>query len=501
MCFTFRCACCTASARPQFTFVESFLAHVHPPTHTHLLHHRVLLPRYWAAAEQLLPEYNLRHLAALATARAKLGNMPTRRWCRSLWRAVHVQLQQLLLASTRASTAAGEANAACSSNSSSSALHEQQQAAAAAFQTLLPSSEVLSPAVVSQLLWGAGKLWQKAPVPWPCLRLLLAAAVATMPQCSLTGLTAVGVGLRAMLHSNSMVAKSGMALRQLRTRQARQRKPGLNPQHGSLRLQQKRAKSSGSSYKHRHRTRSVRRLQQQAQRPVAYKSSSSRQRLAHSDGIRRRAAAARATSHELWQLACPLWAAWFCRGTQLLLLQANSQAVAPQPPPPSSAASIPKRHARQAAGLCSSEDISVQLRVVVALRLQPPAEWLHAVVAAAQQQVPHSSSEQLSWLLLDLLKVVEHSTSLPGVTVEQLLPKSFVAAVLSRARVVHASSGEGGWSPAQMQRLQSVFRRLRQCSGAAVSASEWQQWLRLMMQWRASQGLPALTLLLPTTQQ
>lgn len=476
---------------------------------------RILLPRYWAAAQQLLPQCNLQYLTVLYGARAKLGQLPTRDWSRSFWRAVLHTLEQVatgqqLIAGHAAAHSDGRPDAASlaiasssscagtsrdcgtsssnrtrsSSQGSSAAAHaslqEQQEseAAAAAALQVFPQG-VLQPSVVAELLWSAGKLWQQAPVPWGCLRLLLAAAVTVMPHCSFAGLTAIGLGLMSMLRGMKLTAAQ-RARRLLRVR--RHRSAGLQ-----------RRQLAGPSSRGRGSSRPTLHSKQQGvlgSRGSQHRSIFIRKRSAGRNVSRGRTrqAAARLTPDRLRQIAAPLWSAWFDRSSQLLL-QARESPVQPG----GSAASILLPHQQQQqpvqqqqrvqgqVELCCFQ-VSLQLRVVAAWRSQAPPAWVDAVLGFLQDRTAQCSSEELSWVLLDLLKVLQHTTPCRDIS----LPQGFVSAVLSRARVLHAVDGKG-WQQPQMQRLQSAFRRLR--AAGAVSQAEWQQWVLLLRLWRANQGM------------
>jgi len=451
---------------------------------------RILLPRYWAAAQQLLPQCNLQYLTVLYGARAKLGQLPTRDWSRSLWRAIRQTLQQLAAGqdsiagraaahspddAASLSTASSSSCADTSSNSSSrtsssqgpsaaahASLQEQQESEAAALQ-VFPKG-VLQPSVVAELLWAAGKLWQQAPVPPGCLRLLLAAAVAVMPHCSFAGLTAIGLGLMSMLRGMKLTA----AQRARRLWRVRGRRSA-----GLQRKQLARASSRGR--------------RSSTQQGVL----ASRGRQGHRRGVglnvsrgRTRLAAAGLSPDRLRQIAAPLWSAWFGRSSQLLL-QARRSPV--QPAGAAASTLLPPQQQQQQPPVQGQVDlccfqVSLQLRVVAAWRLQAPPAWVDAVLGFLQESTGQCSSEELSWLLLDLLKVLQHITPCRSIS----LPQGFVSAVLSRARVLHAVDGKG-WQQPQMQRVQCAFRRLR--AAGAVSQAEWQQWVLLLRLWRANQGM------------
>jgi hypothetical protein len=213
-------------------------------------------------------------------------------------------------------------------------------------------------------------------------------------------------------------------------------------------------------------------------------------------------------SQELSQLVRPVWDVWFARSTELLLQAAATAAAAAGLAGSSASILTEQQHqqqlhrpagsagkhtqqqqqqqqVKQVRGLLSCKDLSLQLRVVAALQLQPPADWLAAVVAVAEMQVSSSSAEALSWLLLDLVKVQQ---GLQGPSRAQL-PEGFVLSVLRRAWVLHESHQGLGLKQQQLLRLQSGMRKLRE--GGDAGDIEWQQWQRLLELWRVNQGLAA----------
>lgn len=136
--------------------------------------------------------------------------------------------------------------------------------------------------------------------------------------------------------------------------------------------------------------------------------------------------------------------------------------------------------------LLRCQDVSLQLRVVAALQLQPPADWLAAVVRVTHPLVSSCGAEALSWLLPDLLRLQQRgSCSSGGVQ----LPQGFVMDVLRRAWVLQDSAG---LTQQQVLRLQSAMKQLRAAGscggGGGVDSVEWQQWQRLMRVWRANSG-------------
>lgn len=162
----------------------------------------------------------------------------------------------------------------------------------------------------------------------------------------------------------------------------------------------------------------------------------------------------------------------------------------------------------------SCRELSLQLRVVASLKLRPPADWLDAMQSAVHSQLSSCSAEELSWLVLDLVKLHvaaasaaqpahaagnRNSSSLSTTgfssrdTPLLLLPQGFVQAVLCRAGVLHDSSG---LNPHQMRRLQAAFRQLMQLHqqeqeerGLVLSEGEVHQWQRLLYVWKVSQGM------------
>jgi hypothetical protein len=176
-------------------------------------------------------------------------------------------------------------------------------------------------------------------------------------------------------------------------------------------------------------------------------------------------------SRELQQLAHPLWKAWFSRSTQLLQQQQQTSTTKGERMQPQS----------QQQGLLSCRHVSHQLRVVSVLRLRPPSAWLQSVLGVLQASLASSTAEILSWVILDLSKLLQ------GCSRRVQLPEGFVAGALHRAAVLHAEQEGAGWTHAQMLRLQSAVGRLKACG--CVSAGEWRQWQRLLGLWKASQGL------------
>jgi hypothetical protein len=503
----------------------------------------VLLPRYWAAAQQLLPQCTLAHLSVLYAARAKLGVLPSKQWSSSFWSAVQDRLAQLMPvqqpcadAGDSSSTATSDSSDTSIVNSSSagklpgsqqlqhaasgSSPQEQQQALVQALRAL--PAGVLKPAVVSELTWAAGKLWGQAPVDFATLQLLMASAAAVVPACSFQLLTAIGIGIKHMV----------LGTKQLEQRQARRTGVRRFGTKRYLRTQQQQQTQQTHSSVHRHRQQTLRdskttHTRQHRRKPCSTDSSSSSRRLARARSRRRtqqKAGVAKVTLLELQQLTQPVWDAWFARSTQLLL-QAQAAAAAAavaaaaqaqqrmevsavpaasilqQPLPAASilqqpahqpqqpqqslqpAAAKPSQHQQGAARglLLSCKDVSMQLRLAAALKLRPDACWWLAAVAVAKAGIGSSTAEALSWLLLDLIKVQK----LLQQPCEQQLPQGFVWAVLQRVRVLH--EGRVGWSPMQMLRMQSAMRRLRE--GGVVSVGEWQQWQQLLGVWRANHGI------------
>lgn len=226
---------------------------------------------------------------------------------------------------------------------------------------------------------------------------------------------------------------------------------------------------------------------------------------------------ARVTSHELWQLARPVWAAWFARSTELLLLQhpgptvaaagtgstgepaasagqAHEQLLLHRPAgsaPRTDTEAMPRSCPQQQGPggvrrLLRCQDVSLQLRVVAALQLQPPADWLAAVVRVTQPLVSSCGGEALSWVLPDILRLRQRGGCSDGVQ----LPQGFVMDVLRRAWVVQDSVG---LTQQQVLRLQSAMKQLRAAGscggcGGGVDSVEWQQWQRLLRVWRANSG-------------
>jgi hypothetical protein len=350
----------------------------------------MLLPRYWAAAEQLLPACDLSELSFLLYARVKLGCMPTLPWSRSFWRAVQARLQQ------QASTAGSE----------------------------------LHPAAVSRLVWAAGQLWPQAPGPLNCAHQLLAAATAVVPHCSFDGLSAIGLGVLGM-HRGVAAAVAAAAA----------------------------AKGTASS-------------------PDVGAEAAPRARLRKQQQI-------------LLQRCQPLWVAWFERSAQLL---AEDAAAASREP---AQQQQQQRQARPHLRQVGPADATLQLRVACALRLRPPPAWTAALLAVLPRCVASCSMEQLSWLLLDLVRLQRLAPL--------QLPPGIVALCISRAAALLATdAGEQnaphGGAPssaaaaaerqcaAQMKRLQRAVGWLR--GAAAVGEPQWRQWQRVQARWRATHGLP-----------
>jgi hypothetical protein len=444
--------------------------------------YRVLLPRYWAAAEKLLPECSMDYLATLYAARVKLGVLPSKQWSNSLLAAVRDKLQSSAAALEQRPLPADMVSS--SSRSGSSGLLEQQQKHVA--------GTALKPAVVAQLVWAAGKLWEIAPLPGDTVRLLLTAVSAVLPQCGWNLLTTIGLGLKHML----------LGSRQLAEAQAQKGKPTA-----ARRLSKRRGPLAAAA---RALARRRRRRQQQQQRRLAGPAPSSRLRQGRIGAMRRRVCDG-VRSEELSQLVRLVWDAWFARSTELLLQAAATTVVAVAAAPDEgdrlagSSASILteqqqlhrpagsagkhiqqlQQQAKQVRGLLSCKDVSLQLRLVAALQLQPPADWLAAVVAVTETQVSSSSAQALSWLLLDLVRVQQ---GLQGPSRVQL-PEGFVLAVLRRDWVLHDGQQGQGLTKQQLLRLQSGMRKMRE--GGDVGDVEWQQWQRLLELWRANQGLAA----------
>lgn len=474
-----------------------FLSHLPHVVFVGCLLRRVLLPRYWAAAEQLLPQCSLEYLSVLYAARVKLGVLPSKQWSRSLLTALHDRLQALVSAQQAplTSTAAVGCGAGGSSSSSrtSLSLQEQQVAAVAALQAL--PAGMLKPTVVSELVLSAGKLWAVAPLQWKELRLLLVAATAVLPQAGWNLLTAIASGLRHMLCGNRWLAK--------------QRGRGLQLRSAAVRgPSSRRVRLSGAA-----------RAKQQHQQPQPQRRQGGRvghsSRRTRSSSARRRPLRARVTSHELWQLARPVWTAWFARSTELLLLQhacptgaagtgsrgepaalagrAHEQLRLHRPggsAPRTDAQAMPHSYLQQQGPgvrlLLRCQDVSLQLRVVAALQLQPPADWLAAVVRVTPPLVSSCGGEALSWLLPDILRLRQRGGCSDGVQ----LPQGFVMDVLRRAWVVQDSVG---LTQQQVLRLQSAMKQLRAAGscggcGGGVDGVEWQQWQRLVRVWRANSG-------------
>jgi hypothetical protein len=482
----------------------------------------------------------------LYAARAKLGVLPSKQWSISFWRAVHDRLQPLASAqqpcaapgdnsSVGITTVSTEATTATSSSAGGSpggwqvqqaaagaSLQEQQQVLVQALQAL--PSGVLKPAVVSELTWSAGKLWVQAPVDPATLQLLLAAAAAVAPACSFPLLTAIGIGIKHMLHATKQLER-----RRARRRGVRRLRTKLSARTP---LQQQRQQQTQSSVLQQQRQ-AIRaskvsratHVRQYSRKPCTSDSSSSRgARLARARSRRRarqqQAGADRVTLHGLRQLAALVWSAWFARSAQLLLQAqaavasaATAAAQAQQRVEPSA---VPATSLLQQAGPAASllqqpahrplqpyspaaaklgqhqqgaarglqlgcKDVSMQLRLVASLRLRPAPSWWLAAVAVAEAGISSSTAEALSWLLLDLIKVQQLLKQPCGMQ----LPQGFVLAVLQRVRVLHEN--RVGWSPMQMLRMQSAMRSLRE--GGVVSAGEWQQWQWLLAVWRDNQGM------------
>ena len=413
---------------------------------------RVLLPRYWAAAEQLLPDCSLRYLSVLYAARTKLGVLPSRQWSRSFWKAVRARLLDVNSATSAQQPAlaadgiAGSAYSATSSSSTSSGPGHQwkQQQTAVAGLPVSSAGGAVEAHVVSQLAWAAGKLWVQGPAPGTTLRLLLAAAVAAVPQCSFGELTAIAIGVRHILQQKT---SRRAVLRVHRKAVGAVRRGGMPAsrfaaQPAVLKLRQGHSSSS----------------------------SNSSCRLVRVKGR---------TSRELQQLAHPLWKAWFNCSTQLLQQQQQQQQQA----------STANWQQQQQVSL-NCRHVSHQLRVVSVLRLRPPSAWLQAVLAVLQAALASSTAEVLSWVLLDLSTLLQCSSSSSSSSSSSKgvqLPEGFVSGALHRAAVLHAEQEGAGWTPAQMLRLQSAVRRLKACG--CVGAVKWQQWQRLLVVWKASQGL------------
>jgi hypothetical protein len=182
-----------------------------------------------------------------------------------------------------------------------------------------------------------------------------------------------------------------------------------------------------------------------------------------------------------------LWEAWFARSSQLLQLDpkvaAQMRLQQQQPghtgcqPVNESASSVQQQQQQQRGCICSA-DISLQLFIPAHLRLTPPDAWSRAMLAATAAQLQSMNLEQLSWVVWSVTRL--------GLATQ--LPPGWLCAMLVRIGSVRSKPGSSSnISSASMLRLGKALRRLQ--AAQCVQQQEWQLWLLLAEQWRASQGI------------
>ncbi|KAF6255487.1 hypothetical protein COO60DRAFT_1641492 [Scenedesmus sp. NREL 46B-D3] len=394
--------------------------------------YRMLLPRYWAASQQLLPSCSLSQLSVLWWARARLGCMPSRAWSGAFWAAAAPALAAALdpTASDAEAAAAAERGVHNLQLVSSVAVQAAQPApdgastTAAAAAAACARRDVLSPAVVVRLIWATGKMDRCAPgLPGG---LLLLAAQRTLAQCSCEGLTALGLGLVRMQRAALAAAP---AVGQGTAAQAVQGQQGSGCDAAALGQQ--------AAFWESWFARSSRLLQQDSK--VA-----AQLRLQQQQGH--------------------------------LTAQVDVSVVRPaQLQQPAEELQQQQR--------CSihSADVSLQLFIAAHLRLAPPAGWSRLVLAATAAHVQSMSPEQLSWVVWSVSRL--------GLGTQ--LPPGWLRAVLTRVGSVcgrlSSGSGSGSGAVASLLRLGKAMRRLR--AAQCVGQQEWQLWLLLAQNWRTTQGM------------
>jgi hypothetical protein len=159
----------------------------------------MLLPRYWAAAEQLLPQASLTELSLLLWARARLGCIPTSAWKQSFWTAAELALQASASGSQPAAKHQGH--------------HEQPQQPSSPPPPTIATGAKTAPfsavdsrwqvQTIVRLVWAAGKLTQQEAAGTS--KLLLEACMTALPNCSYGALVSLGLSL-LRLHRREQAA-------------------------------------------------------------------------------------------------------------------------------------------------------------------------------------------------------------------------------------------------------------------------------------------------------
>ncbi|WIA13479.1 hypothetical protein OEZ85_007057 [Tetradesmus obliquus] len=359
--------------------------------------YRVLLPRYWAASQQLLPRCSLYQLSVLWWARARLGCMPGSAWGEAFWAAATPALAAALHAAPGgvygATRAAAELN-----------MHSPQLVVGAAEQhaQLAPSGVraardalSLSPAIVGRLIWATGKMSRH--VPAATFGLMLQAAQRVVPQCSFEGLTAMGLGLARMRRVAAAAAAAAAAA-------------GRHAAATSVQGQQQGAGCVASTCQQAELwgpwfARSLQLLQQD---PKA--------------------------------------------AAQLRLHQQHSQDRGDVHSGGGTASTVHLQGAaeqqQQQRASIHSADISLQLYIAAHFQLAPPAAWSRAMLAATSVTLQGMSLEQLSWVVWAVARL----------RLGPQLPPGWLAAVL--VRISHVPVRPSGAAAAAMSRLGKSMWRL-----------------------------------------
>jgi hypothetical protein len=386
----------------------------------------MLLPRYWAASQQLLHSCSLYQLSVLWWARAKLGCMPNSAWSSAFWQAATRALAAGLAAvAAAAAPYAGSLSVTLSQNTPQLAFSAAKQA-----NMLVPAGasaarrDTLSPATVVRLIWATGKMARHVPaVP---AGLMLQAAQQIMPQCSFGGLTAMGLGLARMQRAAAAApaAAGGLQGQQL------QQQPG-------------RGVATGGQQAALWESWFARSLQLLLQDPkVAARMRSQHQQQGHTD--RRSGASTTAASH----------------------------------PQQVTAAQQQQQQQQQQRVSIRTADISLQLFIVAHLRLEPPAAWSQAMLAAAAAHLQGMNLEQLSWVVWAVAQL----------RLGPQLPHGWLHAMLVKAcSGPGRSRGCGSGAAGAMLRLGKSLRQLR--SAKCVQQQEWQLWLLLAKRLNTTQGV------------